>query len=69
MRTPAADTGRLFFRGTGSRKRQDMLFCICLLLPAIVLCTAFILIPIVDSVAMSFTSYKIANLTKNRPGE
>ena len=68
MRTPAAGTGRLFFRGTGSRKRQDMLFCICLLLPAIVLCTAFILIPIVDSVAMSFTSYKIANLTKNRPG-
>ena len=69
MRTPSAGTGRLFFRGAGSRKRQDMLFCVCLLFPAIVLCTAFILIPIVDSVVMSFTSYKIANLTKNRPGE
>lgn len=52
-----------------SRKEQDMLFCFCLLLPAIILCTAFILIPIVDSVAMSFTDYKIVNLTKNRPGE
>lgn len=52
-----------------SRKKQDMLFCFCLLLPAIILCTAFILIPIVDSVAMSFTDYKIVNLTKNRPGE
>lgn len=69
MRTPSAGTGRLFLRGAGSRKRQDMLFCVCLLFPAIVLCTAFILIPIVDSVVMSFTSYKIANLTKNRPGE
>ena len=69
MRTPSAGTGHLFFRGAGSRKRQDMLFCVCLLFPAIVLCTAFILIPIVDSVVMSFTSYKIANLTKNRPGE
>jgi multiple sugar transport system permease protein len=46
-----------------------MLFCLCLLLPALVLCAAFILIPIVDSVAMSFTSYKLVNLTKNRPGE
>ncbi len=51
-----------------SRKRQDMLFCFCLLLPAIILCTAFILIPIVNSVQMSFTDFKIANLTKNRPG-
>ena len=64
--SPAAKrTGKLF----NTRKRQDMLFCFCLLLPAIILCIAFILIPIVDSVAMSFTDYKIANLTKNRPGE
>ncbi len=52
----------------GSGRRRDMLFCFCLLLPAIILCTAFILVPIADSVAMSFTNYKIANLTKNRPG-
>ena len=52
-----------------SRKQKDMLFCLLLLTPAILLCVAFILIPIVDSVAMSFTNYKIANLTKNIPGE
>ena len=56
-------------RRAGSlRRRKDLLFCLVLLLPAIVLCTAFILIPIVDSVAMSFTGYKLANLTKGTPG-
>ncbi len=69
MRTSSAGVKSRFFLGLRSRKRQDMLFCLCLLLPAIVLCAAFILIPIVDSVAMSFTSYKLVNLTKNRPGE
>ena len=69
MRSTNASVRGRAFRGMGSRKRQDLLFCFCLLLPALVLCVAFILIPIVDSVAMSFTSYKIANLTKNRPGE
>lgn len=52
-----------------SRKKKDILFCFILLLPAILLCVTFILIPIVDSVTMSFTSYKIANLTNNIPGE
>ena len=55
-------------RAGSPRRRKDLLFCLVLLLPAILLCTAFILIPIVDSVAMSFTDYKIVNLTKNRPG-
>lgn len=63
--SPAPRRSWLNFR---SRKQQDRLFCFCLLLPAIILCVAFILIPIVDSVAMSFTDYKIVNLTKNRPG-
>lgn len=52
-----------------SKKQQDIIFCGVLLLPALILCIAFILIPIIDSVAMSFTSYKIANLTKNIPGK
>ena len=63
--SPAPRRSWLNFR---SRKQQDRLFCFYLLLPAIILCVAFILIPIADSVAMSFTDYKIANLTKNRPG-
>jgi len=52
-----------------TRKQQDAAFALLLLLPAIVACTIFILIPIVDSVWMSFTTYKIANLTKGIPGE
>ena len=45
-------------RRAGSlRRRKDLLFCLVLLLPAIVLCTAFILFPIVDSVGISFTGY------------
>ena len=52
-----------------SKKQQDMLFCFVLLLPAIIMCVAFIIIPIIDSVKMSFTQYKLVNLTKNIPGE
>lgn len=52
-----------------TRKQQDAAFALLLLLPAIVACTIFILIPIADSVWMSFTTYKIANLTKGIPGE
>lgn len=48
---------------------KERLFYFALLTPAIVLCVAFIIIPIVDSVAMSFTDYKIANLTQNIPGK
>lgn len=47
---------------------KERVFYFALLIPAIVLCVAFIIIPIVDSVAMSFTDYKIANLTQNIPG-
>lgn len=47
-----------------SRGTQDRLFCFILLLPAIILCITFIIIPIIDSVWMSFTDYKIANLTQ-----
>lgn len=52
-----------------SSRRKDLLFCLVLLLPAILLCVTFILIPIVDSVKMSFTTYKIGNLTSGLPGE
>lgn len=52
-----------------SRIVQEKLFCFVLLLPAIILCVTFIIIPIIDSVFMSFTDYKIANLTQNIPGE
>lgn len=51
-----------------SRGTQDRLFCFILLLPAIILCITFIIIPIIDSVWMSFTDYKIANLTQGIPG-
>ena len=52
-----------------SRGTQDRLFCFILLLPAIILCITFIIIPIIDSVWMSFTDYKIANLTQGIPGK
>lgn len=54
---------------TLSRRTKDKLFCALLLTPAVVLCVAFIIIPIIDSVRMSFTDYKLANLTQNIPGE
>lgn len=60
---------RLFSFNMQGKAIQDRLFCLLLLLPAILLCVAFIIIPIIDSVAMSFTDYKIANLTKNIPGK
>ena len=52
-----------------TRSQKDAAFSLLLLTPAIISCLIFILIPIVDSVRMSFTTYKIANLTKNIPGE
>lgn len=52
-----------------TRQQKDAAFSLLLLTPAIICCIIFILIPIVDSVLMSFTTYKIANLTKNIPGE
>lgn len=50
-----------------SARKNDMLFCTVLLLPAVLLCVTFIIIPIVDSVAMSVTEYKIANLNGSKP--
>lgn len=52
-----------------TRRQKDAAFSILLLLPAILACTIFILVPIVDSVVMSFQNYKLANLTKGIPGE
>ena len=52
-----------------NRQVQDAMFCFVLLLPAIILCVAFIIIPIIDSVMMSLTDYRIMNLTQNIPGE
>lgn len=53
----------------GSRRREDAAFSLLLLFPALVICAVFILIPIVDSVRMSFTTYKLANLTQGIPGQ
>ncbi len=52
----------------GTKNQKDAAFSLLLLMPAIILCITFILIPIVDSVKMSFTSYKIKNLTQGIPG-
>ena len=52
-----------------NQKTKDVLFCLLLLLPAIVLCITFIIIPIIDSVIMSFQDYRLVNLTQNIPGE
>lgn len=56
-------------RPFGSERLKDRLFCLLLLLPAIILCVVFIIIPIIDSVIMSFQDYKLANLTQHRPGK
>lgn len=56
-------------RPFGSERLKNRLFCLLLLLPAIILCVVFIIIPIIDSVIMSFQDYKLANLTQHRPGE
>ena len=52
-----------------TRRQKDAAFSLLLLTPAIICCVVFILFPIIDSVKMSFTTYKIANLTQNIPGE
>ena len=45
----------------------DRLFWLMLILPALAIVTAFILIPIADSVRMSFTEYKIKNILRGTP--
>lgn len=51
-----------------SKQQQDRLFSLLLLVPAIVTCIVFILLPIINSVVMSFTNYKLVNMTKGIPG-
>lgn len=45
----------------------DRLFWLVLILPALIIITAFILIPIADSVRMSFTEYKMKNILRGTP--
>lgn len=52
-----------------SRDSKDFLFWLALITPALLICILFILIPIIDSVVMSFTTYKIQNLVNNVSGE
>ena len=49
------------------KRTGDHLFWLMLILPALVLVTAFILIPIADSVRMSFTEYKMKNILRGTP--
>ena len=51
-----------------TRRQQDSAFSLLLLMPAIFACIVFILLPIINCVAMSFTNYKIMNMTKGIPG-
>lgn len=67
MNTATREDG--FMKIFRNKAVKDRMFCFLLLLPAVILCVAFIIIPIVDSVRMSFTDYKIANLANNNPGE
>ena len=50
-----------------SKTTGDRLFWLMLILPALAIVTAFILIPIADSVRMSFTEYKMKNILKGTP--
>lgn len=63
--------GKRFGRSARLRnaKTQDKLFCLLLLLPAIFLCVTFIIIPIVESVIMSFQDYKLINMAQGVPAE
>jgi multiple sugar transport system permease protein len=45
----------------------DKLFWLLLVIPAMLIVAAFILIPIADSVRMSFTEYKMKNILKGTP--
>ena len=50
-------------------KRDDILFWLILILPAILVTTIFILIPIIDSVIKSFYDFKIANVIQKIPAQ
>lgn len=49
------------------KRTADRLFWLLLVLPAMLIVTAFILLPIADSVRMSFTEYKMKNILKGTP--
>ncbi|MBQ8080303.1 MAG: sugar ABC transporter permease [Clostridia bacterium] len=50
-----------------NKKTGDRLFWLLLILPALIIITTFILIPIADSVRMSFTEYKMKNILRGTP--
>lgn len=47
----------------------DKLFWLVLIIPAMLIVAAFILVPIADSVRMSFTEYKMKNILQGTPAE
>ena len=47
----------------------DKLFWLVLVIPAMLIVAAFILVPIADSVRMSFTEYKMKNILQGTPAE
>ena len=71
MRSPKTETSALQRpprRILRTRRQQDCAFSLLLLMPAIIACIIFILLPIINSVVMSFTNYKLINMTKGIPG-
>lgn len=50
------------------RSTKDKMFSLLLTFPAIFMTVIFILVPVVDSVIKSFTSYKIRNIISGKPG-
>lgn len=51
-----------------TKTTKDKLFSLLLAFPAVIMTTVFILVPVVDSVIKSFTSYKIKNIISGKPG-
>ncbi|MDD6716700.1 MAG: sugar ABC transporter permease [Firmicutes bacterium] len=62
-------TRRVSQRSQMTQKKRDLGFSLLLLLPAVVITTIFILVPVVDSVRESFLDYKMKNIISGRPGE
>ncbi len=53
--------------GKMRKSTADKLFWMILVIPAMLIVAAFILVPIADSVRMSFTEYKMKNILKGTP--
>lgn len=51
-----------------SRKKGDNLYAFILTVPAFIISTLFILIPIIDSVIKSFMQYGVRNIISGKPG-